>query len=131
MLIIVVCLIFQTVCLAEFKQIRSIKCTAQSDSKTLLDIDIKGAKQVSTSPRFHRAPPLWFQAIKSSSQKASFITVLLCPFPLSLSQSMCLRWQWQRTWLIWLMATAGWKTTQIHHWYLGPIKVSQWFYLSF
>ncbi|XP_034169517.2 protein tyrosine kinase 2 beta, b isoform X2 [Pangasianodon hypophthalmus] len=34
-----------TVCLAEFKQIRSIKCTAQSDGKTLLDIDIKGAKQ--------------------------------------------------------------------------------------
>ncbi|TSK58082.1 Protein-tyrosine kinase 2-beta [Bagarius yarrelli] len=33
-----------TLCLAEFKQIRSIKCTAQSD-KALLDIDIKGAKQ--------------------------------------------------------------------------------------
>ncbi|KAI5090547.1 protein-tyrosine kinase 2-beta [Silurus meridionalis] len=33
------------VCLAEFKQIRSIKCTAKSDSKALLDIDIKGAKQ--------------------------------------------------------------------------------------
>ncbi|XP_058235331.1 protein tyrosine kinase 2 beta, b isoform X3 [Hemibagrus wyckioides] len=34
-----------TVCLAEFKQIRSIKCTTQSDTKALLDIDIKGAKQ--------------------------------------------------------------------------------------
>ncbi|XP_060773653.1 protein tyrosine kinase 2 beta, b isoform X2 [Neoarius graeffei] len=31
--------------LAEFKQIQSIKCTAQSDGKALLDIDIKGAKQ--------------------------------------------------------------------------------------
>lgn len=50
---------FQTVCLAEFKQIRSIQCTAQSDGKALLDIDIKGAKQVSIS--------LWFQAIQSSS----------------------------------------------------------------
>lgn len=48
-------LFFQTVCLAEFKQIRSIKCTAQSDGKTLLEIDIKGAKQVSIL--------LWFQAI--------------------------------------------------------------------
>ncbi|XP_053344696.1 protein tyrosine kinase 2 beta, b [Clarias gariepinus] len=34
-----------TVCLAEFKQIRSIKCTVKSEGKTLLDIDIKGAKQ--------------------------------------------------------------------------------------
>ncbi|XP_053470269.1 protein tyrosine kinase 2 beta, b isoform X1 [Ictalurus furcatus] len=35
----------QTLSLADFKQIRSIKCTAQSDGKALLDIDIKGAKQ--------------------------------------------------------------------------------------
>ncbi|XP_062858580.1 protein tyrosine kinase 2 beta, b [Trichomycterus rosablanca] len=34
-----------TVCLAEFKHIKSIKCTGQSDGKALLDIDIKGAKQ--------------------------------------------------------------------------------------
>ncbi|XP_026858808.2 protein tyrosine kinase 2 beta, b [Electrophorus electricus] len=34
-----------TVCLADFKQIRSIKCSPQGDGKALLDIEIKGAKQ--------------------------------------------------------------------------------------
>lgn len=58
--IISYCMFFpQTVSLAEFKQIQSIKCTPQSDGKTLLDIDIKGAKQVSIQ--------LWFQTIKSGS----------------------------------------------------------------
>uniref|UniRef100_A0AAR2IY97 non-specific protein-tyrosine kinase n=1 Tax=Pygocentrus nattereri TaxID=42514 RepID=A0AAR2IY97_PYGNA len=33
-----------TVCLAEFKQIRSIKTTAQSNGKALLHVEIKGAK---------------------------------------------------------------------------------------
>uniref|UniRef100_A0A8C1X7U0 non-specific protein-tyrosine kinase n=1 Tax=Cyprinus carpio TaxID=7962 RepID=A0A8C1X7U0_CYPCA len=33
------------VCLATFAQIRSIKCTPQNDGKTLLHIDIEGAKQ--------------------------------------------------------------------------------------
>ncbi|XP_043119440.1 protein-tyrosine kinase 2-beta isoform X2 [Puntigrus tetrazona] len=33
------------VCLAKFAQIRSIKCTPQNDGKTLLHIDIEGAKQ--------------------------------------------------------------------------------------
>uniref|UniRef100_A0A671SRG2 non-specific protein-tyrosine kinase n=1 Tax=Sinocyclocheilus anshuiensis TaxID=1608454 RepID=A0A671SRG2_9TELE len=33
------------VCLATFAQIRSIKCTPQNDGKTLLHIDIAGAKQ--------------------------------------------------------------------------------------
>ncbi|KAK1795551.1 hypothetical protein P4O66_001049 [Electrophorus voltai] len=34
-----------TVCLADFKQIRSIECSPQGDGKALLDIEIKGAKQ--------------------------------------------------------------------------------------
>ncbi|KAG7461057.1 hypothetical protein MATL_G00205500 [Megalops atlanticus] len=33
------------ICLAEYKQIRSIKCSLQSDSKALLHLDIEGAKQ--------------------------------------------------------------------------------------
>ncbi|XP_076129038.1 protein tyrosine kinase 2 beta, b [Alosa pseudoharengus] len=33
------------ICLAEFQQIRSIKCSTRSDSKVLLTVDIEGAKQ--------------------------------------------------------------------------------------
>lgn len=36
----------QAVCLAEFRQIRSIKYNTQSDGRTLLFIEIEGAKQV-------------------------------------------------------------------------------------
>uniref|UniRef100_A0A8C1ZGZ4 non-specific protein-tyrosine kinase n=1 Tax=Cyprinus carpio TaxID=7962 RepID=A0A8C1ZGZ4_CYPCA len=38
-------LLSMPVCLATFAQIRSIKCTPQNDGKTLLHIDIEGAKQ--------------------------------------------------------------------------------------
>jgi len=38
----------QAVCLAEFKQIRSIKYNTQSDGRTLLLIEIERAKQVRT-----------------------------------------------------------------------------------
>uniref|UniRef100_A0A8C7DHT5 non-specific protein-tyrosine kinase n=1 Tax=Oncorhynchus kisutch TaxID=8019 RepID=A0A8C7DHT5_ONCKI len=34
------------VCLADFKQIKSIKCSSQSDGKALLNLDIDGARQV-------------------------------------------------------------------------------------
>uniref|UniRef100_A0A8C9T199 non-specific protein-tyrosine kinase n=1 Tax=Scleropages formosus TaxID=113540 RepID=A0A8C9T199_SCLFO len=33
------------ICLAEFPQIRSVKCSSQSDGKTLLNVEIDGAKQ--------------------------------------------------------------------------------------
>uniref|UniRef100_A0A674B8S8 non-specific protein-tyrosine kinase n=1 Tax=Salmo trutta TaxID=8032 RepID=A0A674B8S8_SALTR len=35
----------QPVCLADFKQIKSIKCSSQSDGKALLNLDIDGARQ--------------------------------------------------------------------------------------
>uniref|UniRef100_A0A4W5LI03 non-specific protein-tyrosine kinase n=1 Tax=Hucho hucho TaxID=62062 RepID=A0A4W5LI03_9TELE len=38
-------LIPQPVCLADFKQIKSIKCLSQSDGKALLNLDIDGARQ--------------------------------------------------------------------------------------
>uniref|UniRef100_A0A674B8V9 non-specific protein-tyrosine kinase n=1 Tax=Salmo trutta TaxID=8032 RepID=A0A674B8V9_SALTR len=37
--------VFAPVCLADFKQIKSIKCSSQSDGKALLNLDIDGARQ--------------------------------------------------------------------------------------
>uniref|UniRef100_A0A4W5LHZ9 non-specific protein-tyrosine kinase n=1 Tax=Hucho hucho TaxID=62062 RepID=A0A4W5LHZ9_9TELE len=37
--------VFAPVCLADFKQIKSIKCLSQSDGKALLNLDIDGARQ--------------------------------------------------------------------------------------
>lgn len=39
----------QPVFLADFKQIKKIQCLAQSDGKALIQLDIEGARQVSTT----------------------------------------------------------------------------------
>lgn len=39
----------QAVFLADFKQIKKIQCLSQSDGKALVNFDIEGAKQVSTT----------------------------------------------------------------------------------
>lgn len=63
----------QAVCLAEFKQIRSIKYNTQSDGRTLLLIEIEGAKQVRTFS-------LQYQVVKLHMHNATLVVNQPWPF---------------------------------------------------